>query len=57
MIYLENILATAAFTLSSFGMNVDFPFTSNVTAFWCILGAMGALMAVLLIYFEKISKR
>ncbi len=55
--YFSTIMLPLTVVTSLFGMNVDFPFTSNVTAFWCILGAMGALMAVLLIYFEKISKR
>ena len=34
-----------------FGMNVDFPFVTNVTAFWCITGVMATITGFLIFYF------
>jgi Mg2+ and Co2+ transporter CorA len=34
-----------------FGMNVDFPFITNVTAFWCITGVMATITGFLIFYF------
>ena len=34
-----------------FGMNVDFPFITNVTAFWCIVGVMALITGFLIFYF------
>lgn len=40
-----------------FGMNVDFPFVSNTTSFWIILGAMALTVVVLIIYFQRTTNR
>ena len=40
-----------------FGMNVDFPFITNVTSFWIISGVMATIMAVLIIYFFHRTKQ
>jgi magnesium transporter len=38
---------------SIFGMNVDFPFKENVTAFWVILGGMLVVLSVMVAYFRR----
>jgi magnesium transporter len=38
---------------SVFGMNVDFPFARNVTAFWVILGGMLAVLISMVAYFRR----
>ena len=40
-----------------FGMNVDFPFTPNTTAFWVILGALALLTVLLMFYFRRMTRR
>lgn len=36
-----------------FGMNVDFPFTTNTTSFWAIMGVMVVMVVILIFYFRK----
>lgn len=55
--YFSTIMLPLTVVTSLFGMNVEFPFTTNVMAFWGILGSMIVMMVLLLIYFERISKR
>ena len=40
-----------------FGMNVDFPFITNVTSFWCIIGVMLLITSILIIYFHHRTNR
>ena len=40
-----------------FGMNVDFPFLTNVTAFWGIIGVMVIITTFLIIYFYRRTNR
>ena len=40
-----------------FGMNVDFPFITNVTSFWCIIGVMLVITTILIIYFYRRTNR
>lgn len=39
-----------------FGMNIDFPFATNVRAFWCVIVAM-VLIAIILIFFFNRQNR
>lgn len=36
-----------------FGMNIDFPFNTNVTAFWGVIGAMVIITTLLIVYFQR----
>ena len=36
-----------------FGMNVDFPFITNVTSFWFIIGVMLVITSILIFYFHR----
>lgn len=36
-----------------FGMNIDFPFNSNVTAFWYVIGSMVLITTLLIVYFQR----
>ncbi|MCQ2294640.1 MAG: magnesium transporter CorA family protein [Bacteroidales bacterium] len=36
-----------------FGMNIDFPFTTSVTAFWVVIASMVIITALLILYFQK----
>ncbi len=40
-----------------FGMNVAFPFTTNVTSFWCIIGVMLVITSLLIFYFHRRTNR
>jgi magnesium transporter len=40
-----------------FGMNVDFPFLANTTAFWFILGALAVMTTFLIIFFRRMTGR
>ncbi|MBQ3950452.1 MAG: magnesium transporter CorA family protein, partial [Bacteroidales bacterium] len=42
---------------SLFGMNVDFPFITNTTSFWVILGVMALITTLLLVYFNRMTNR
>lgn len=55
--YFSTIMLPLTVVTGMFGMNVDFPFTTDTTAFWIILGAMVALMIVLVIFFQRRSKK
>lgn len=36
-----------------FGMNIDFPFTTNVTSFWVVILAMVLITTLLIVYFQR----
>ena len=55
--YFSTIMLPLTVVASLFGMNVDFPFTTNTTAFWVIIVAMAVLTTSLLVYFNYTSKR
>ncbi len=55
--YFSTVMLPLTVVASLFGMNVDFPFIADTTAFWIILGSMALLTTGLLIYFSRISKR
>lgn len=40
-----------------FGMNLDFPFITSVHAFWAVIGAMVAITVLLIIFFNRQTKR
>jgi magnesium transporter len=55
--YFSTIMLPLTVVASLFGMNVDFPFTTNTTAFWIILGSMLLLTTGLLIFFNRMTNR
>ncbi|MCR5424601.1 MAG: magnesium transporter CorA family protein [Bacteroidales bacterium] len=55
--YFSTIMLPLTVVTGIFGMNVDFPFISNTTAFWGIIAAMILLMGGLLIFFQRRSGR
>lgn len=55
--YFSTIMLPLTVVTGMFGMNVDFPFLANTTAFWCILIAMLMLMATLIFYFQHRTRR
>ncbi|MBQ9418529.1 MAG: magnesium transporter CorA family protein [Bacteroidales bacterium] len=55
--YFNTIMLPLTLVTGFFGMNVAFPFVANTTAFWVILGALAVLMAVLIVYFRRITRR
>ena len=40
-----------------FGMNLDFPFITNVFAFWCVIGSMVLITLVLILFFNHQTRR
>jgi magnesium transporter len=50
--YINTILLPLTVITGLFGMNVDFPFTTDTTAFWCIVGAMVLISSLLIVYFN-----
>ena len=55
--YFSTVMLPLTVVASLFGMNVDFPFTTNTIAFWVILGSMAILTTGLLIYFYRLTNR
>ena len=55
--YFSTVMLPLTVVASLFGMNVDFPFTTNTLAFWIILGSMALLTTGLLIYFYRLTNR
>ncbi len=55
--YFSTVMLPLTVVASLFGMNVDFPFTTNTVSFWVILGAMALLTTGLLIYFYRLTNR
>ena len=51
--YINTVLLPLTVITGMFGMNVDFPFATNRTAFWCIVGAMALISAMFIIYFNR----
>ena len=51
--YFSTIMLPLSVITSLFGMNVDFPFNTNITAFWIIVGSMILMVIVLIIYFRR----
>ena len=51
--YFSTIMLPLTVVTGMFGMNVDFPFTTNVFAFWCIIGVMVLLTTILIIFFHR----
>ena len=54
--YFSTVMLPLTVVASLFGMNVDFPVTTNAVAFWVIVGAMALLTTGLLIYFNRMTK-
>ncbi len=40
-----------------FGMNLDFPFITNVFAFWCVIGCMVLITLALVLFFNHQTRR
>ena len=55
--YFSTIMLPLTVITGIFGMNVAFPFISNTTAFWGIIGAMILLMGALIIFFQRRTGR
>lgn len=55
--YFSTIMLPLTVVTSLFGMNVDFPFKTNVTAFWIILLSMILLMVILILFFRRRTDR
>ncbi|MBQ6955570.1 MAG: magnesium transporter CorA family protein [Bacteroidales bacterium] len=55
--YFSTVMLPLTVVASLFGMNVDFPFTTNTAAFWIIIGSMALLTTGLLFYFNRMTKR
>ena len=55
--YFSTVMLPLTVVASLFGMNVDFPFTTNTLSFWIILGSMALLTTGLLIYFNRMTNR
>ncbi len=55
--YFNTIMLPLTLVTGFFGMNVDFPFLANTTAFWVILGALVFLMVLLIFYFRRMTRR
>lgn len=51
--YFSTIMLPLTVVTSMFGMNVDFPFEANVTAFWIIIISMVIMMIVFWLYFTR----
>ena len=55
--YFSTIMLPLTVVTGFFGMNVEFPFTPNTTAFWIILGALALLTTALIIFFHNRTKQ
>jgi len=55
--YFSTIMLPLTVVTGFFGMNVDFPFTPNTTAFWIILGGLVLLTALIIVYFRRVTGR
>ena len=55
--YFSTIMLPLTVVTGLFGMNVTFPFITNTTSFWTILGAMVILMALLIVFFQRRTRR
>lgn len=55
--YFSTIMLPLTVVTGFFGMNVDFPFTPNTTAFWVILGGLALLTILIIIYFRRMTGR
>ena len=55
--YFSTIMLPLTVVTGFFGMNVDFPFTPNTTAFWVIVGVMVLMVVGLVIFFRHRTKQ
>ena len=55
--YFSTIMLPLTVVTGFFGMNVDFPFLANTTAFWIILSALAVLTAILIFFFRRMTGR
>ena len=55
--YFSTIMLPLTVVTGLFGMNLEFPFITNVTSFWCVIGAMVLLTILLLLYFQRRTRR
>ena len=55
--YFSTIMLPLTVVTGLFGMNVEFPFVTNTRSFWIILSAMVVLMALLIIFFQRRTRR
>ena len=55
--YFSTIMLPLTVVTGLFGMNLDFPFVSNTTSFWAVVGAMVLLTVAMIIFFQRRSSR
>ena len=55
--YFSTTMMPLTVVTGMFGMNVDFPFVTNVTAFWIIIGVMVVITTLLIVYFYRRTNR
>ena len=53
--YINTILLPLTLVTGFFGMNVDFPFVANTTAFWIILAGLVVIMVTIILYFRRMT--
>lgn len=54
--YINTILLPLTVVTGMFGMNVDFPFATGVTAFWVIAAVMAVIAVLLALYIRRTGK-
>ena len=55
--YFSTIMLPLTVVTGFFGMNVDFPFAANTTAFWIILGSLIALTVIIFLFFQSRTRK
>ncbi|KWW31261.1 MAG: divalent metal ion transporter [bacterium P3] len=55
--YFNTVMLPLTVVTGIFGMNVDFPFVTNVRAFWTIVFAMILITAGLIVFFRRQTRR
>ncbi|MCR5444974.1 MAG: magnesium transporter CorA family protein [Bacteroidales bacterium] len=55
--YFSTIMLPLTVVTGFFGMNVDFPFTANTTAFWIILASLIVLTVVIILFFHNQTRK
>lgn len=55
--YFSTIMLPLTVVTGLFGMNLTFPFITNVGSFWCVLGAMVILTVLLIVFFKRRTGR
>lgn len=55
--YFSTIMLPLTVVTGLFGMNLTFPFTTNVVSFWVVIGSMVIITTLLIIYFQRRTGR